>query len=253
VSALLEIDSLSVDFNRSSALTEVTLRVAAGETVALVGGSGAGKSTLARAVAGLVAPTSGVIRFDQVDLTAASRRRRREVRRGMHLVFQDPYASLPPNLRVGEIVAEPMAIHRQGDARSRHATAVAALESVHLTPTADYLHRFAHELSGGQRQRVAFARALVARPRLLIADEPASGLDASLRIEIVDLMTQLATAQDLAVIHITHDLALAARSCERTVVMCDGHIVESGPTAEVLTKPTNGYTAALVAAASGVN
>lgn len=251
MSILLDIDSLSVAFDGVAAITDATLRVAAGETVALVGGSGAGKSTLARVVAGLVTPSSGAIRFDGTDLTAASRRRSREARRGMHLVFQDPYASLPPSLRVGDIVNEPMVIHRQGDPRSRQAAAISALERVRLTPTADYLNRFAHELSGGQRQRVAFARALVTEPRLLLADEPASGLDASLRVEIVDLMTELATTQNLAVLHITHDLGLAARSCTRTVVMRDGHIVESGLTADVLTKPAHRYTAALVAAASG--
>lgn len=251
MSVLLEIDSLAVEFDGTPAVTDVTLRVAAGATVALVGGSGAGKSTVARAVAGLVTPTSGAIRFGGVDLTGADRRRAREARRGMHLVFQDPYASLPPSLRVADIVAEPMVIHRLGDPSARRAAAVAALESVHLTPTGDYLDRFAHELSGGQRQRVAFARAVVTRGRLLLADEPASGLDASLRLEIVDLMTELATTQDLAVVHITHDLALAARSCDTIVVMRDGRIVETGPTAEVLTTPTHDYTAALVAAASG--
>lgn len=169
----------------------------------------------------------------------------------MHLVFQDPYASLPPHLRVGDIVAEPQLIHRQGDSASRRAAVLAALERVRLTPAGDFAERFPHELSGGQRQRVAFARALVTSPRLLLADEPASGLDASLRIEIVDLMTELATTTGMAVVHITHDLALAARSCTRTVVMRDGRIVESGPTAQVLTTPTHEYAAALVAAAAG--
>ncbi|WP_197376735.1 ABC transporter ATP-binding protein [Mycolicibacterium baixiangningiae] len=248
---LLEIDSLTVQFGGVPAVADLTLRIAAGETVALVGGSGAGKSTVALAVAGLVTPASGAIRFEGEELGAVGRRRRRELRRGMHLVFQDSYAALPPNMRVADIAAEPMVIHREGDAVSRRAAAVAALESVRLTPTATYLDRFAHELSGGQRQRVAFARALVARPRLLLADEPASGLDASLRLEIVDLMTELANTQDLAVVHITHDLALAARSCSTIVVMQDGRVVESGPTADVLSAPAHAYTAALVAAASG--
>lgn len=251
MSVLLEIDSLSVAFDGVPAVSDVTLRVAAGESVALVGGSGAGKSTVARAVAGLVTPTSGSVRFDGVDLVTAGRRQRRELRRGMHMVFQDPYASLPPGLRVRDIVAEPMVIHGLGDRTGRRAAAVAALESVHLTPTDDYLDRFPHELSGGQRQRVAFARALVTRPRLLLADEPTSGLDASLRMEIVDLMTELAATQNLAVVHITHDLALASRSCENIVVMQGGRIVESGCADEVLARPTHSYTTALVAAASG--
>ncbi|MGE2716995.1 ABC transporter ATP-binding protein [Mycolicibacterium litorale] len=251
MTTLLEIDALTVEFSGVTAVSDVTLRIAAGETVALVGGSGAGKSTVARAIAGLVSPAAGTIRFEGEELGAASRRRRRQLRRGMHLVFQDSYAALPPTMRVADIVAEPMVIHRQGDSASRRAAAVAALESVRLTPTATYLDRFAHELSGGQRQRVAFARALVTRPRLLLADEPASGLDASLRLEIVDLMTELAQTQGLAVLHITHDLALAARSCSTIVVMQDGREVESGPTADVLNAPAHDYTAALVAAASG--
>ncbi|MEE2034201.1 ABC transporter ATP-binding protein [Rhodococcus chondri] len=253
MSALLEIASLSVVYNGVPAVDGVHLQVAAGESVALVGGSGAGKSTVARAVAGLVTPTAGSIRFDGIDLTAAARRRGRALRRGMHLVFQDPYASLPPGLRVGEIVAEPMVIHRIGTRDSRRAAVLEALEAVRLAPATDFAARYPHELSGGQRQRVAFARALVTRPRLLLADEPTSGLDASLRLEIVDLMTELARTQGLAVVHITHDLALAGHSCDRIVVMRDGRIVETGSTATVLANPSHQYTAALVAAATGAH
>src|SRR5690606_3077889 len=220
-----------------------------GESLALVGGSGSGKTTVARAIAGLVRPDAGRIVFDDVDLTNAGRRQARVLRRDMHLVFQDPYASLPPGMRVGDIVAEPMVIQRLGDRASRRGGALEALAAVQLTPAADFAERYPHELSGGQRQRVAFARALVTRPRLLLADEPTSGLDASLRIEIVDLMTELARTQDLAVVHITHDLALAARSCDDIVVMNEGRIVEQGRAAEVLATPSHRYTTALVAAA----
>ncbi|MBH0119030.1 ABC transporter ATP-binding protein [Rhodococcus sp. CX] len=252
MSALLDIASLSVAFDGKPAITDVTLQVAAGDSVALVGGSGAGKSTVARAVAGLVTPTAGRIVFDGVDLTAVPQRRRRAARKGMHLVFQDPYASLPPTLRVGDIVAEPMVIHRIGDRDSRRQAAVAALESVHLRPAESFLQRYPHELSGGQRQRVAFARALVTRPKLLLADEPTSGLDASLRLEIVDLMGELAVSENMAVVHITHDLALAARSCRDIVVMQGGRIVEAGRADTVLADPAHEYTAALVGAVSGV-
>ncbi|WP_068165956.1 ABC transporter ATP-binding protein [Rhodococcus phenolicus] len=253
MSTLLDIDALSVSFDGVPAVSDVTLQVAAGESVALVGGSGAGKSTVARAVAGLVDPTSGSIRFDGVDLASAGRKRRRELRRDMHMVFQDPYASLPPGLRVRDIVAEPMVIHGLGDRGERRDAAIVALDAVKLTPAEDYLDRFPHELSGGQRQRVAFARALVTRPRLLLADEPTSGLDASLRIEIVDLMAELAVVQNLAVVHITHDLALAGRSCENIVVMQGGRVVESGRAGDVLARPEHHYTASLVAAASGTH
>ncbi|TCN57200.1 oligopeptide transport system ATP-binding protein [Rhodococcus sp. SMB37] len=251
MSALLEVDSLSVVFGGSPAVDDVSFRLRTGESVALVGGSGAGKSTVARAIAGLVSATSGRIVFDDVDLTTASTRAGRTLRRGMHLVFQDPYASLPPGMRVGDIVAEPMVIHRIGDRTARRDSVLDALASVRLTPAADFVDRYQHELSGGQRQRVAFARALVTRPRLLLADEPTSGLDASLRVEIVDLMSDLARTQDLAVLHITHDLALAARSCDAVMVMQDGVVVETGSSTEVLTNPSHRYTAALVAAATG--
>ncbi|MEE2057462.1 ABC transporter ATP-binding protein [Rhodococcus artemisiae] len=251
MSALLEVDSLSVVFGESRAADNVSFLLDTGESVALVGGSGAGKSTVARAIAGLVSATSGRIVFDGVDLTTASTRAGRTLRRGMHLVFQDPYASLPPGMRVGDIVAEPMVIHRIGDRASRRDAVSNALESVRLAPAGDYADRYPHELSGGQRQRVAFARALVTRPRLLLADEPTSGLDASLRIEIVDMMSELARSQDLAVLHITHDLALAARSCDTVMVMQDGQVVEAGASTDVLTTPSHGYTASLVAAATG--
>lgn len=251
MSPLLEVDSLSVSFDGVPAITDVSLTLSRGESLALVGGSGSGKTTVARAIAGLVRPDAGRIVFDDVDLTNAGRRQARVLRRDMHLVFQDPYASLPPGMRVGDIVAEPMVIHRLGDRASRRGSALEALAAVQLTPAADFAERYPHELSGGQRQRVAFARALVTRPRLLLADEPTSGLDASLRIEIVDLMTELARTQDLAVVHITHDLALAARSCDDIVVMNEGRIVEQGRAAEVLATPSHRYTTALVAAATG--
>ncbi|MFD6858486.1 ABC transporter ATP-binding protein [Rhodococcus sp. NPDC060090] len=253
MSILLEVESLSVAFDGAPAVSDVNLLVSTGESIALVGGSGAGKSTVARAIAGLVPPTSGRIVFDGIDLATASRRTGRALRRGMHMVFQDPYASLPPGMRVGNIVAEPMVIHRIGTRSVQRDAALDALESVRLTPAADFVDRYPHELSGGQRQRVAFARALVTRPRLLLADEPTSGLDASLRIEIVDLMSELARTQDLAVLHITHDLALAARSCDTVMVMQDGRVVEKGDSAEVFTAPSHQYTAALVAAATGTH
>lgn len=248
---VLNIESLTVAFDGKPAITDVSLQVAAGESVALVGGSGAGKSTVARAIAGLVTPTAGRVVFDGVDLTAVPQRRRRAARRGMHLVFQDPYASLPPTLRVGDIVAEPMVIHRIGDRDRRRLDTVTALDAVHLRPAESFLQRYPHELSGGQRQRVALARALTTRPKLLLADEPTSGLDASLRLEIVDLMGELAASENMAVVHITHDLALAARSCRDIVVMHGGQIVETGRTDTVLADPVHEFTAALVGAVSG--
>jgi peptide/nickel transport system ATP-binding protein len=247
----LDVTGLTVSYRsragRVAALTDVDLTVAQGEVVGLVGGSGAGKSTVARAVAGLVRPDRGTIRVAGADLVGAGRAALRRLRRTLHLVFQDPYASLPPTMRVGDVIAEPLVIHRIGDRaeradRAAQAAAAVGLDSLHLD-------RYPHELSGGERQRVAFARALVSEPRLILADEPTQMLDASLRRDLVGLIGRLAAEQGIAVLHITHDLALAQQGCARLVVMNGGRVVESGPTADVLAAPRHQHTVALVAAA----
>ncbi|MHC3000831.1 ABC transporter ATP-binding protein [Gordonia metallireducens] len=248
--SLLEISGLSVQFGEHTVVDKVDLRVDAGESVALVGGSGAGKSTVAKVVAGLVPASAGSVVFDGTDLLSLSRRKARPLRRDIHLVFQDPYSSLPPTMRVSDIVAEPLVIHGIGDRQERADAVVRALEAVNLSPAQDYLDRFQHQLSGGERQRVAFARAVVAAPRLILADEPTSGLDASLRMEIIDLMDRLCRIDGIAIVHITHDLALAQRGSKRVVVMKAGRVVESGSVDEVLSAPRDPYTARLVSAAS---
>lgn len=250
---VLQVRGLTVCFRgnggpRVPAVTDVDLTVAAGEAVALVGGSGAGKSTVARAVAGLVRPDRGEIRLDGIDLTGLAAAAARRARRAMALVFQDPYAALPPTLRVGDIVAEPLVVHRTGDRNQRGDRVTEALAAVRLDPR--LRTRYAHQLSGGERQRVAFARALVTRPRLILADEPTRMLDASLRLEMVELIAELGERHGVAVLHITHDLALAQRGCARLVVMHAGRVVESGPTADILGSPAHDRTAALVAAAT---
>ena len=248
---LLTVQELTVTFasrasgRRVRALDGVDLTVAAGETVGLVGGSGAGKSTVARAVVGLVRPDRGRVLLDGADVAALSRAALRARRREMHLVFQDPYSALPPTLPVGRIVVEPLVIHRLDDREARVHDALAA---VHLAPER-YLRRFCHQLSGGERQRVAFARALVTQPRLILADEPTQMLDASLRAEIADLLEELRARRGVAVLHITHDLALAQRSCDRLVVLRAGRVVEEGPCDTVLSQPAHPYTRALVEAA----
>ncbi len=242
----LEITGLTVTYRgRIPALTDVDLAVAPGEVVGLVGGSGAGKSTVARAVAALVRPDRGAIRVAGADVVGAGRAELRRIRRTMHLVFQDPYTALPPTLRVGDVIAEPLVVHRVGDRADR---AVQAATAVGLDRR--HLDRYPHELSGGERQRVAFARALVSEPRLILADEPTQMLDASLRRDLVDLIAALAADRGIAVLHITHDLALAQHGCARLVVMDRGRVVECGPTAEVLASPRHDHTAALVAAAT---
>ncbi|MGQ0575903.1 MAG: ABC transporter ATP-binding protein [Pseudonocardia sp.] len=246
--ALLDVQDLTVIFRGVPAVDGVHLTVGAGETVGLVGGSGAGKSTVARVVAGLATAQRGRILLDGIDLLAAGPRSARRLRRAVHLVFQDPYASLPPSRTVASIVAEPLVIQRCcPDPRERAARAAEALAAVRLAPR--HLRSYPHQLSGGERQRVAMARALVSRPRLVLADEPTQMLDASLRAGLVDLLGELAVDHGLAVLHITHDLALAARSCDRLVVLHAGRVVEHGRTGELLAEPAHPYTAALLAAA----
>lgn len=256
MSPVLAVEGLSVSFaergsrQRVAAVVDVDLCVARGESVALVGGSGAGKSTVARAVAGLVTADRGRILLEGTDLIAASRADARRRRWALHLVFQNPYASLPPTLRVADIVAEPLLIQRLGDHAERCERVEQAMSAVRLDPVGRYLPRYPHQLSGGERQRVALARALVTRPRLILADEPTQMLDASLRLQLTELIAELSTEYGVAVLHITHDLALAQRSCARLVVMRAGRVVEQGATADVLNHPRHEYTAALVAAAA---
>jgi peptide/nickel transport system ATP-binding protein len=247
---LLELRGVSKTFPRTGvvAVDRACLRVDAGEAVGVVGSSGAGKSTLARLVAGLISPDSGAIVFDGTELSGLGRRGWRQVRRRVHLVFQDPYASLAPHLRVADLVAEPLVIHRQGKGEDRRRLVAGALESVRLSPRR-YLGRWPHELSGGERQRVALARALVLRPDLIVADEPTAMLDPRVRAGLLALMGELQRRFGLAWLLITHDLAVADGFCDRLVVMADGAVVESGPTESVVVTPRHPATVALVTAA----
>ncbi|SLM92756.1 ABC transporter ATP-binding protein [Brevibacterium yomogidense] len=255
---VLEVADLTVRYGSRTVVHETDLILRAGETVALVGDSGAGKSTVAKAIAGLAMPEAGSVRLDVprtghegaggLDLLTASAADRRTARRAVHLVMQDPYASLPPHLRVLGIVAEPLVIHRIGRRGERGEAAREALRSVGLDPE-QYGRRLPHELSGGERQRVAFARAIITRPAVILADEPTGMLDATLRAEVSDLMGALSREHGTAILHITHDLALAARTCDRIVVMANGRIVEQGRTREVLRSPQHETTRQLLAAA----
>lgn len=250
---VLRIEGLTVRYGKQTTVRDVGLELRAGETVALVGGSGAGKSTVAKVIAGLVLPSRGSVLLDVagsgvVDLIGDSAAERRAARRSVHLVMQDPYASLPPHRRVLDIVAKPLVIHRVSTAVHRRELAREALASVELDPDR-YARRYPHELSGGERQRVAFARAMVTRPAVILADEPTGMLDATLRVEVSELMGRLASEQGTAILHITHDLALAARTCERVVVMADAQIVEQGDTAADLRNPQHPCTQRLLDAA----
>jgi len=227
------------------ALRDVDLEVAAGERLAVVGRSGAGKSTLARVLLGMEQPTAGTVRVLGKDVAGLRGRRLRDLRQRMHLVFQDPYDSLHPGMAVEQAVAEPLAI--SGVARGqRRARVVRALEEVGLTPAETFLPRVPSSLSGGQRQRVAMARAVVAEPELVIADEPTSMLDASLRTTVIDLLLALQRDHGTALVFITHDLAVARHVADRVAVVDDGQLVEHGPVQQLLAAPAHPASRLLV-------
>ena len=229
------------------AVDGVSFRLARGEMMALVGESGCGKTTTAQTILGMVKPTSGAVRLNGSDIAHLSERQLRPLRRTVQMIYQDPYESLDPRFRVRESVEEPMLVHGIGGSRAeREAQAVDVLERVGLSPARMYLDRFPHELSGGQRQRVAIAAALVLGPGLLLADEPVSMLDVSVRAGVLSLLDTLRRDGDMGILMITHDLSTAARFADRIAVMYLGRIVEHGPSAEVVRNPQHPYTKALL-------
>jgi peptide/nickel transport system ATP-binding protein len=233
------------------AVQDVSLTLGRGEILGLVGESGAGKSTITRLVLGLDRPDAGEVVFDRIDLARLSGRRLRAARRRMHLVLQDPYQSLHPGMRIGRAVAEPLEIARL-PRREHRARVEQALTEVGLAPPADFVDRYPHEMSGGQRQRVALARALVGQPELVIADEPTSMLDASLRADILSLVTSIREAHGTAFLFVTHDLAMARYVADRISVLQDGRLVECGDTEQLIHHPTHPYTRTLLAASESV-
>lgn len=228
------------------AVDGVSLTVASGEILAVVGESGCGKTSTAQTILRMVDPASGNILLDGQDITSMSQRSLRPVRRVMQMVFQDPYESLDPRFMVRDTLLEPLLVHERGMSREERTRRITeALETVGLTPPEAYLARYPHELSGGQRQRVSIAAALVVRPRLLIADEPVSMLDVSVRAGILGLLASLCE-RGLGVVMITHDLATAAHYADRIAVMYLGRIVEEGPSSAVTRSPRHPYTKALM-------
>ncbi len=232
---------------RFTVVDSVSLRVAQGETFAVVGESGCGKTTLARLLLRLIAPDSGEIRFVEQDLLALSGAQLRAARRQMQMVFQDPFASLDPRMRVGEIVAEPLAIHDRRLSKAERSERVAAmLERVGLSK--DALQRYPHEFSGGQRQRIGIARALILQPKLVVADEPVSSLDVSVGAQVLLLLQDLQREFGLTYIFISHSLPVVAQLATRIAVMRAGKFVEVGTAEQVLRQPGHPYTRELLAA-----
>jgi ABC-type microcin C transport system duplicated ATPase subunit YejF len=229
------------------AVDGVNLCLREGRTLGLVGESGSGKSTLARALLKLV-PASGTVSFDGRDLTPLDRAAMRPLRRSMQLVFQDPYGSLSPLMRIGDIVTEGLRVHEPAMSRKeRHARAALALEEVFLDRSLQ--HRFPQELSGGQRQRVAIARAMILKPRLVVLDEPTSALDRAVQTEILALLERMRATHGLTYVFISHDLAVIRAVADEIAVMKDGRIIEQGPAQEIVECPREAYTRALIAAA----
>ncbi len=254
--SLLEVDKLVVAYRlpsgrpfglarRFNAVDGVNLCVNRGEAVGLVGETGCGKSSLSRAICGLTPISSGSVKFKGIELDSLGGSERKNIRKDIQMIFQDPGGSLNPRMRVGSLVAEPLEIHGVGNSHSRRKKVLSILEAVGLT--VEDASRFPHEFSGGQRQRIAIARAVATEPTLILADEPVSALDVSLQAQILNLIRSLHRRLGLAMLFVSHDLHVVRHMCNRVAVMYLGKIVECGPTRDVLDSPAHPYTRELVA------
>src|SRR5262245_18368332 len=254
--ALLEVRNLVKEFSRrhglfsapsvTRAVDGVTFSIDEGETFGLVGESGSGKTTTGRCILRLIEPTSGEVRFRGADVLRYSRAELRQARRDMQIVFQDPYSSLNPRMRVGDIVEEPLVIHRTGAKAARRARVAELFELVGLDPS--QLSLYPHQFSGGQRQRIGLSRALALNPSFVIADEPVSALDVSVQAQGVNLLMDLQQRLKLTYLFIAHDLRLVRHNCSRVAVMYLGRIGEMVPTERLFDAPAHPYTRALLSA-----
>ena len=228
------------------AVDDVSLDIHAGETLGLVGESGSGKSTLGRLILRLIEPTSGSIRFEGADLLVARGAVMRRLRRDMQIIFQDPFGSLDPRMRVEDVVGEPLVIHERMDKPARRARVAELLRAVGLDQSA--LRRYPHEFSGGQRQRIGIARPIALRPKFIVADEPVSALDVSVGAQIVNLLAQLQREFGLTYLFISHSMPVVRYLATRIAVMYHGRVVELGETEKITNRPEHPYTQSLLQA-----
>lgn len=229
-----------------TAVDNVCIEIGKGETVGIAGESGCGKSTLGKLLSGLIKPDKGEILFNETPLTDLSTSEYAAFRRKTQMIFQDPFSSLNPRMRVGDIIKEPMLIAGKRSGESRQMSVESIMEKVGLTP--EHINRFPHEFSGGQRQRIGIARALAAAPEIIIADEPVSSLDISIQAQIINILQEMKNEFDLSMIIISHDLSVLRHICDRVCIMYLGSIVESGPAQKLFANYRHPYTEALVAA-----
>jgi peptide/nickel transport system ATP-binding protein len=230
------------------AVDGVTFSVRRGEVFTLAGESGCGKTTTGKLILGLIPPTSGKVFFKDQEITKLDSEKLRLLRRKMQIIFQDPYASFNPRMKIGEAIGHPLEIHGLAAGKEKRKKVLAMLERVGLTPPEQFIDLYPHQLSGGQRQRAAIARSLILEPEFIVADEPVSMIDVSLRITIIDLMLDLKKALQLTYLFITHDLAIAKYISDRIAIMYLGKIVEMGNKKEIFSNPMHPYTQALLSA-----